>query len=117
MRTRGWPATRRNSSSIPREIGSVRSEEGRPMSSGNPATQTDSRVPEVGGRRFDPLDPVQAGDPYPWLRAAQLDQPVFYLPERDVWCVTRYADVMEVLRDTTTYSSRKVIRFVQLGPE
>ena len=87
------------------------------MSSGDATTQTNPHAPEVGGRGFDPLDPTQAGDPYPWLRAAQVDQPVFYLPERDMWCVTRYADVAEVLRDTETYSSRKVIRFVQLGPE
>lgn len=34
-----------------------------------------------------------------------------------MWCVTRHADVVEVLRDTETYSSRNVIRFSQLTPE
>lgn len=73
--------------------------------------------PVVHDRTFDPLDPAQAADPYPWLHAAQAERPVFYLPVQDMWCVTRYADVIEVLRDTETYSSRKVIRLAQLGPE
>jgi len=75
------------------------------------------RCPVIDGRPFDPLDPVVAVDPYPWLRAAHHEAPVFYMPERDAWCVTRYNDVLEVIRDTTTYSSRKVIQFAQLAPE
>ena len=73
--------------------------------------------PVIHGRAFDPLDPEQAADPYPWLHAAQRDLPVFRLSTQDMWCVTRYADVVEVLRDPATYSSRKVIRLAQLGPE
>lgn len=73
--------------------------------------------PVIDGRRFDPLDPVVAADPYPWLRAAHHEAPVFYMPEHDAWCVTRYEDVLSVLRDTATYSSRKVIQFAQLAPE
>lgn len=75
------------------------------------------RCPVVHGRGFDPLDPQQAGDPYPWLHAAQADMPVFYMEELDLWCVTRYADVLEVIRDTSTFSSRNVIRITQLAPE
>jgi cytochrome P450 len=75
------------------------------------------RCPVVDGRSFDPLDPVVAADPYPWLHAAHREAPVFYMPGHDAWCVTRYHDVLEVLRDTATYSSRKVIRFAQLAPE
>ena len=75
------------------------------------------RCPVVDGRQFDPLDPAVAADPYPWLRAAHRETPVFYMPAQDAWCVTRYDDVLEVLRDTTSYSSRKVIQFAQLAPE
>ncbi|URM93827.1 hypothetical protein LUW76_05545 [Actinomadura madurae] len=73
--------------------------------------------PVAHGRAFNPLDPGQAGDPYPWLRAAQAACPVFYMPEQNMWCVTRYADVVQVLRDTETYSSRKVIRLAQLDAD
>jgi cytochrome P450 len=65
--------------------------------------------PVVGGQPFDPLDPQQAGDPYRWLAKAQRDTPVFHMPEYDLWCVTRYEDILDVLRDTETYSSRNVV--------
>lgn len=73
--------------------------------------------PVVHGRPFEPLDPVVAADPYPWLRLAQRESPVFFMPEHNAWCVTRYQDVLDVIKDTTSYSSRKVIRFAQLAPE
>ena len=38
----------------------------------------------------------------PWLRAAQHSAPVFFLPDYNLWCVTRYEDVIEVLRDPAT---------------
>ncbi|HEY1970721.1 MAG TPA: hypothetical protein VGH89_22400 [Pseudonocardia sp.] len=47
---------------------------------------TDLSCPVVHGQAFDPLDPEQAADPYPWLRAAQARRPVFHLPEQDMWC-------------------------------
>jgi cytochrome P450 len=81
------------------------------------ASESTPTCPVVHGRAFDPLDPEQAGNPYPWLHAAQAEVPVFYLLELDLWCVTRYEDVLEVLRDTQTFSSRNVIRITQLSPE
>lgn len=74
------------------------------------------RCPLVGGQRFDPLDPEQAGDPFPWLLTAQQEAPVFYLDELDIWCVTRYEDVLEVIKDTDTYSSANNVQVV-LAPE
>jgi cytochrome P450 len=67
------------------------------------------RCPVVGGSAFDPLGAEEARDPLQWLRAAQHQAPVFYMPEYGMWCVTRYEDVIEVLRDPQTYSSRKTI--------
>jgi cytochrome P450 len=70
---------------------------------------TAPRCPVIHGQPFNPLDPTQAGDPYPWLSRAQREAPVFYMPAYDMWCVTRYEDILEVLRDPGTYSSRNVI--------
>lgn len=81
------------------------------------ASETSPLCPVVHGRGFDPLQPDQAGDPYPWLRAAQVEAPVFFLPSLGLWCVTRHADVLAVLRDTATFSSRNVIRITQLDPD
>jgi cytochrome P450 len=55
-------------------------------------------------------------DPWPWYAAARRDAPVFYLADHDVWCVTRYEDVLEVLRDTTTYSSANAFKWRPLPP-
>lgn len=72
--------------------------------------------PLVSGRAFDPMDPDQAGNPYPWLAAAQREQPVFYMPEYDIWCVTRHQDALEVIHDVETFSSRKVVPTPPEGP-
>lgn len=73
------------------------------------ATAAAPRCPVVGGQTFDPVDPAQADNPYPWMRAARAEAPVFYLPEQDVWCVTRYDDVLAVMRDDETFSARNAI--------
>lgn len=65
--------------------------------------------PVAHGMPFDLLEPAQAGDPMPWLAPAQREAPVFYLEKYDMWCVTRYDDVLTVLRDTETFSSANVI--------
>ena len=83
-------------------------------------TTTDGPVPRcpvLHGQGFDPSLPAQAGDPYPWLRQAQREVPIFYLDLYGMWVVTRHADGLEVIRDTATYSSRKVLDFSQVSPD
>ena len=65
--------------------------------------------PFVGGREFDPQQIDQVINPHPWLAAARREAPVFYMPKHDQWCVTRYEDVLAVLKDTETFSSQRVI--------
>ena len=60
----------------------------------------------VGTVLFDPLDPSIAEDPYPAYARLRRSSPVHYLPDHDVWAVSRYADVATVLRDPITFSSR-----------
>jgi hypothetical protein len=86
---------------------------GAAMTSASPPAAT-PRCPVAHGIEFDPLDSDAAADPMPWLRAAQREAPVFYLPGYKLWCVTRYDDVIAVLRDTDTYSSRKTISLAKL---
>ena len=31
---------------------------------------------------------------------------MFYIPDHDMWCVSRHADILEVLRNPATFSSR-----------
>ena len=50
------------------------------------------------------LDPLIRNDPFPFYRALREREPVYYDPQLDVYLVTRYDDVMTVLRDPVTYS-------------
>jgi cytochrome P450 len=68
---------------------------------------TDCPVTGLGGE-FDPF----AGDSSAWyafMRRAREEEPVFYSPVLDYWVVTRWDDVMEVLHDSTTYSSANTL--------
>ena len=55
---------------------------------------------------FDPDDPATIADPYATYARLRREAPVHYLPEHDLWAVTRHADVVEVLTDPRRYSSR-----------
>jgi cytochrome P450 len=72
------------------------------------------RCPAVDGVPFDPFDPAQTDNPYPWMHAAQEQAPVFYFEPADVWCITRYEDILTVMRDDATFSSRNAIVPVEM---
>jgi cytochrome P450 len=55
---------------------------------------------------FDPLDPALIDDPYPTYARLRDEAPVAYLPAHDVWAVTRYDDVAQIVRDPATFSSK-----------
>lgn len=74
------------------------------------------RCPFADGRPYDPTSVAVAIDPEPWLARARAEQPVFHLAEQNVWCVTRYADIMTVLRDPATFSSRYANKFRPMAP-
>jgi cytochrome P450 len=60
--------------------------------------------------RFDPLDPEQRANPYPVYARLRRERPVHYAPALDLWVVTRHADVLAVLKDDETFSSRNALR-------
>ena len=55
---------------------------------------------------FDPQDPEVLADPYPHYARLRREAPVLWLPDYDIWLVSRHRDVAEVLRDPQTYSSQ-----------
>jgi cytochrome P450 len=50
------------------------------------------------------LDPLIRNNPFPFYRALREQKPVYYDPQLDVYLVSRYDDVMAVLRDTDNFS-------------
>jgi cytochrome P450 len=59
---------------------------------------------------FDPLDPAQQEDPFMLLGFARSERPVFHAPRFDLWVVTRYEDVLAVLKDHRTFSSAGALK-------
>jgi cytochrome P450 len=66
---------------------------------------------------FDPFSPVWRDDPYPKYRELRDHAPVHWSPEARVFCVSRYDDVMEVLRGHDLFSSRAMMTQLMLGGE
>ncbi len=55
---------------------------------------------------FDPYDYGFHEDPYPMYARLRAEAPVFHAPADDLWVVSSYADIREVLRDDVTFSNR-----------
>ncbi|WP_436792818.1 cytochrome P450 [Actinospongicola halichondriae] len=55
--------------------------------------------------RFDPFAAEVLADPYPHYARLRDDDPVSFIPELDLWMVTRYDDVSRILHDPDTFSS------------
>jgi cytochrome P450 len=62
---------------------------------------------------FDPLRDVARPDPYPLYRTLRDDAPVHRAPDSGFYCVSRYDDVMNVLRSPEQFSSRAMLTVLQ----
>lgn len=54
---------------------------------------------------FDPFAPASWHDPYPTYRRLRDEAPVHYSPRSDVYCISRYDDVVSALRRPEDFSS------------
>src|SRR5271156_1700275 len=57
---------------------------------------------------FHLLNPDVLSDPYPLYKRLRTEHPVFWDPYMHAWVVTRYADVIRVLRDFSAERIRTV---------
>ena len=55
---------------------------------------------------FDALD---LNNPFPLLKAARIEEPVFYNADIDYWVVTRYEDIKAIFRDHDTFTAANTI--------
>jgi cytochrome P450 len=65
---------------------------------------------------FDPLAP-DPDDPYEAYRRLRDEAPVHYCAERGIYSITRYDDVMTVLRSPEVFSSRAMFTMIMAGGE
>jgi len=54
---------------------------------------------------FNPLSASQVANPYPFFERARKEAPIFFSPLANAWVVSRYDDVMAILKDYTRFSS------------
>ncbi|MFP6639263.1 MAG: hypothetical protein VCC04_03390, partial [Myxococcota bacterium] len=64
---------------------------------------------------FDPQSPHPPEDPYPIYRRLRDDHPVYWSAEREMYCITRFSDVMAVLKDDECFSSRAMFEVLMAG--
>ncbi|HEY3683989.1 MAG TPA: cytochrome P450 [Streptosporangiaceae bacterium] len=62
----------------------------------------------------DPFAPGVVADPYPWYRSLLADEGPRYLPERDLWVVSRYDQVRDAARDHRTLASGQGVTYVRI---
>ncbi|WP_224249225.1 cytochrome P450 [Hyalangium gracile] len=62
------------------------------------------------GLEYQPLAPPQLDDPFPLYARLRREAPVTFAPGFHLWLVSRYQDVMTVLKDTRRFSSRDILR-------
>jgi len=61
---------------------------------------------------YDPCRPEWRDDPYPFYRELRDTAPVYWAPTTGGFCVSRYDDVMFVLRNPELFSSRAMFTFL-----
>jgi cytochrome P450 len=64
---------------------------------------------------FDPFGRDWRDDPYPTYRRLRDEAPVHHSAERGVWSVTRFDDVMGVLKNPDIFSSRAMFTMLMSG--
>jgi cytochrome P450 len=65
---------------------------------------------------FDPLSPEQLADPYPVYARLRRERPAFYSEKFGFWVVTRYDDVVQVVKDHDAFSSVNALTSVEPTP-
>jgi cytochrome P450 len=67
---------------------------------------------------FDSLSKDYLADPYPYYARFRREAPIFFAPKIDMWVVSRYEDILEIVKDPDAFSNAKVQEPLQdLEPE
>lgn len=66
---------------------------------------------------WNPLDPRELANPYSTFAVARREAPVFYSEFFSGYVVTRYDDIIELLKDTKRFSNRSAIGSIEVPEE
>jgi cytochrome P450 len=62
------------------------------------------------GHDFKPLEQPQLDDPHPFLARLRREAPVVFAPTFHLWLISRYQDVLSILKDPKRFSSQDILR-------
>src|SRR5687768_13497823 len=62
------------------------------------------------GQEYRPLETPQLDDPHPFLARLRREAPVVLAPAFHLWLVSRYQDVLAILKDFRRFSSQDILR-------
>ncbi|MGK7915832.1 MAG: cytochrome P450 [Prochloraceae cyanobacterium] len=57
------------------------------------------------GETYQPLSNSHIKDPFPFYQRARSEEPLFYSPELDAYVLTRYDEIVNILKDPARFSS------------
>jgi cytochrome P450/nitrite reductase/ring-hydroxylating ferredoxin subunit len=82
-----------------------------------PAAATGARLPDVAARiHFDPMAPEQRECPFDLYARARRETPICYSERFDLWLVTRYQDIVAILKDPARFSSAQSLAVDDAAP-
>ena len=71
--------------------------------------QPEKTCPHLG-EKFQPFVKPQLDDPYPFYQLARESEPIFYSSVFDAYVLTRYDDILTVLKDPVKFSSANSLK-------
>ncbi|MGB3640103.1 MAG: cytochrome P450 [Rivularia sp. (in: cyanobacteria)] len=73
-------------------------------------TESTATCPFHAGQEYQPFVEPQLENPYPFFKEARKEEPVFYSSVVDAYVITRYEDVLHILKNPTVFSSAKSLQ-------
>ena len=74
--------------------------------------------PFHAGKEYQPFSEEQLDNPYNFYRRARNEEPIFYSELLNAYVITRYDDVLEILKNPTVFSSEKSLQAIgEFSPE
>ncbi|WP_258003573.1 cytochrome P450 [Fischerella muscicola] len=85
---------------------------------GQDSIQTEKKTCPHLGQEFQPFVQPQLDDPYSFFQRAREEEPIFHSPILNGYVLTRYEDILNVLKDPTKFSSADNLKpIVTFTPE
>lgn len=75
---------------------------------GVPAHASAGRCPHLGAQ-YNPFTGPHAEDPHAFFEKLRKDEPVSFSPMLNMWLVSRYEDISQVLKSPAQYSNRDML--------